>query len=75
MAQKSGLVPNKAVKENSFVRLFPKHGANLIYARPLHRVVLRRYHTVQSDSKDEWRRLVEMLVRDGADVKATTRLR
>ena len=74
MDRKSGLALDRAVHEKSFavVQMLLEYGANPAYARPLHRVILRRHRAAQLNTEVEWRPLMEMLIRYGANVNART---
>lgn len=67
----AGLALDLAAEKGSLstVRMLLEHGANANYARQLERAVRRR--AAQPD-EDDWRPLMEMLMRHGADVNAVT---
>ncbi|CAM1503198.1 Fc.00g079740.m01.CDS01 [Cosmosporella sp. VM-42] len=76
MDRASGLPLDRAVESGGFstVQMLLEHGANPKYARPLHRVVERRHprDSPEPDLNYDWRPVMEMLLRYGADINAVT---
>ncbi|KAF2680040.1 hypothetical protein K458DRAFT_421852 [Lentithecium fluviatile CBS 122367] len=76
MDRTSGLALDRAVKHGNFavIQMLLEHGADPRYSRPLHELIrLRRDRRATApDAEDDWRLVMEILLRHGAEINAVT---